>query len=93
MRAGMHGGTGRNTLRRAFLEKYNLPISNRDKFVKGLEYAKAQKVDIFLGNHVDHNHTDVKLARVAQGETDAFVTPEEWIQYLENKIRAVAELD
>lgn len=93
LRAGMHGGTGRNTLRRAFLEKYNLPVSNRDKFVKGLEYAKAQKVDIFLGNHVDQNNTEEKLIRVARGETDAFIAPEEWVRFLDKKIRSMPELE
>lgn len=91
-RAGMHGGAGRNTLRKEFLEKFGLPLSNQDKFIRGLEYAKTQKVDIFLGNHVDHNDTDLKLARVAAGETDAFVAPEEWTQFLDEKIQKMAEL-
>lgn len=92
-RAGMHGGVGLNTLKREFLERYNLPLSNREKFIRGLEHAKTQQVDIVLGNHVGQNDTEGKLARVAQGEADAFVDPQEWMQFLDGRISAVKALD
>ena len=40
-----------------------------------------EKVDIFLGNHMQHNDTLGKAKRVADGETDAFVNPGEWCKY------------
>ncbi len=92
-RAGMHGGVGTNTLKREFLEEFGLPLSNRDKFVQGLEHAKSQQVDIVLGNHVGQNDTEGKLARVASGEKDAFVDAEEWLRFLDSRIRRVKELD
>lgn len=92
-RAGMHGGVGLNTLKREFLESHNLPLTNRDKFISGLQHAKSQQVDIVLGNHVGQNDTEGKLARVARGETDAFVDSEEWLRFLDGRIRAVKELE
>lgn len=92
--AGMHGGVGSNTLTREFLQKHSLPLSNRDKFLKGLERVKEKKVEIFLGNHVANNSTEEKLSRVEAGEKDAFYGPEEWQWFLEqtkNKIKSLIE--
>lgn len=85
LRAGMHGGTGTNTLVREFLEKNHLPFDCREKFLCGLERAAAEKVDITLGNHAHQNNTVEKLKRVAAGETDAFVDPEEWPRFLASR--------
>ena len=46
-----------------------------------------EKVDIFLGNHMQHNDTIGKAERVKNGETDAFIDPEEWKEYNEWCIR------
>lgn len=91
-RAGMHGGSGTNTLRKEFLEKWQLPFSNREKFIEGLKYAKTQKVDIFLGNHVGNNDTEGKLVRVANGEQDAFYCPGEWERFLDSRIARMNEV-
>ncbi len=80
--AGMHGGVGVNTLSREYLEKENLPFSNRDKYFAGIEKALAMNVEVFLGNHVKNNDTDKKLKRVEQGDRFAFVTPDEWKSFL-----------
>lgn len=85
-KAGMHGGVGTNTLTKSFLEKFNLPFENREIFLKSLEYASTQKVDIFLGNHVGNNNTEEKLIRVANGDEFAFYTPHEWPEFL-NRIK------
>ena len=75
------------------MEEFGLPLSNRDKFVQGLEHAKSQQVDIVLGNHVGQNDTEGKLARVAAGEKDAFVDRTEWLRFLDGRIRRVKELE
>ena len=80
-RAGLHGGMGMNTLSREFLDKYNLPYSLRDDFKKSMLRLNEEKVDIFLGNHMQHNDTLGKAKRVADGETDAFVNHGEWCKY------------
>ena len=40
-----------------------------------------EKVDIFLGNHMQHNHTEEKALKVKNGDVYAFVNPEEWKEY------------
>ena len=80
-RAGLHGGMGINTLCREFLDKYNLPYSLRDDFVNSMNRLNEQKVDIFLGNHMQHNDTLGKARRIENGEKYAFVNPDEWNSY------------
>ena len=53
-----------------------------------------EKVDIFLGNHMQHNHTEKKAELVRAGNAHAFVDASEWqpynlwcIENLENMIR------
>lgn len=81
--AGLHGGMGVNTMCREFIDKYNLSYDCRDKFINAMERLKSIKVDIFLGNHMQHNHTLHKYAKLQDGEIDAFVNPEEWAEYAE----------
>jgi len=80
-RAGLHGGMGINTLCREFLDKYNLPYSLRDDFKKSMLRLNEEKVDIFLGNHMQHNNTEEKAERVKNGDAYAFVNPDEWEKY------------
>ena len=93
-RAGLHGGMGVNTLNREFLDRYSLPYSLRDDYKKSMLRLNEEKVDIFLGNHMQHNDTIGKAKRIAKGETDAFINPNEWngfnlwcIEYLERMIK------
>jgi len=53
----------------------------RDDFKCSMLRLCREKVDIFLGNHMQHNNTLGKAKRIAEGETDAFVNPEEWREY------------
>lgn len=80
-RAGLHGGMGINTLSKDFLDKYSLPYTLRDDFKKSMLRLNEEKVDIFLGNHMQHNDTLGKAKRIAKGESDAFVNPDEWCKY------------
>ena len=93
-RAGLHGGMGINTLCREFLDKYSLPYSLRDDFKKSMLRLNEEKVDIFLGNHMQHNNTEGKAQMIKEGNLHAFVNPAEWQKYnlwcienLENMIR------
>jgi metallo-beta-lactamase class B len=92
--AGLHGGMGINTLCKEFLDKYGLPYSLRDDFVRSMLRLNQEKVDIFLGNHMQHNHTERKAELVRSGNRLAFVDPDEWQAYnlwciknLENMIK------
>ena len=80
-RAGLHGGMGINTMCKAFLDKYRLPYTLRDDFVKSMLRLNEEKVDIFLGNHMQHNHTPERYERLMNGEELAFVDAKAWEEY------------
>ena len=80
-RAGLHGGMGINTLCREFLDKYNLPYSLRDDFRNSMKRLNEEKVDIFLGNHMQHNRTLEKAQMIKEGNSLAFVNSHEWNAY------------
>ncbi len=80
-RAGLHGGMGINTLSAEFLNKYHLPFSLRDDFRNSMLRLNEQQVDIFLGNHAQHNHTLEKREKVLSGNRYAFVDRTEWEPY------------
>ena len=91
--AALHGGMGINTLCREFLDRYGLPYSLREDFVQSMRRLNKEKVDIFIGNHMQHNHTAKKAELVKSGNRLAFVDPSEWqtynlwcIQNLENML-------
>lgn len=73
MRTLLHGGAGLNTLSRDYLDRHGLPDSLRDDFSASMRKLSTLPVDIFLGNHASQNGTPQKAARLADGETDAFV--------------------
>jgi metallo-beta-lactamase class B len=91
--AGMHGGVGSNTMKKEFLEKYNLPASCRTDFLEGLEKVKNKPVEIFLGNHTWNNKTEEKLKTLSP-EFNPFINKNEWKEFLkecENKILNLIE--
>ena len=80
-RAGLHGGMGINTMAKAFLDKYGLPYSVREDFVKAMHRLNEEKVDIFLGNHMQHNKTESKAKLLQEGNKYAYVDDSEWKPY------------
>ena len=80
-RAGLHGGMGINTLSSEFLNQYALPFSLRDDFRNSMLRLNQEKVDIFLGNHMQHNHTLAKANMLKDGNPHAFINPNEWQDY------------
>ncbi len=78
MRAGLHGGIGTNTMCREFLDKYDLSYDCRENFIAAMDRLKDEPVDIFLGNHMQHNKTLEKSMRILQGDADAFIDSSEW---------------
>lgn len=77
-RAGLHGGMGINTLSKEFLNKYNLPLQLREIFCNSMLRLNQEKVDIFLGNHMQYNHTEDKYKELIGGNEKAFINPNEW---------------
>ena len=82
-RAGLHGGMGTNSMVAAFLDKYNLSYDCRTNFLKSMDRLNEEKVDIFLGNHMQHNHTLEKCKKVLSGDKYAFVNKDEWTKFNE----------
>jgi len=80
-RAGLHGGMGINTMCRSFLEKYDLPFSLREDFKKAMDRLCEEDVDIFLGNHMQHNKTPERYQQVMAGDKEAFVDKSAWAEY------------
>lgn len=78
--AAMHGGIGMNSMRGAFLQRYGLPLTCRDRFRKGLHALAEEKVDLVLGNHPGQNNTEQKREAVLAGRS--IVDPAEWQQFL-----------
>lgn len=78
LRAAIHGGSGMNTLTRGYLRNHNQPMSLRDEFVDANLRLAEEHVDIHLGNHTWQNQTATRMARLAEGESDAFVDPDQW---------------
>ena len=81
--AGLHGGMGINTMCKEFLDKYGLSYDCRSEFKKAMDNLKNEKVDIFLGNHMQHNDTEGKYYKILDGVENACIVPEEWAEYAE----------
>lgn len=81
-RAGMFGGAGCNTLTRSFLTEHNLPFENRNKFLTSVNRLLKEKVDVFVGNHVQNNDTDKKIKLIGNTQINPFIAPHEWGNFL-----------
>ena len=81
--AGLHGGAGVNSLTGDFLNQYGLSFDCRKDFLASMDRLQGIPVDIFLGNHVEHNHTAEKYSLLLEGKQDAFVDPTGWGEFLE----------
>jgi len=82
--AGLHGGAGINSMTREFLDRYGLSYDCRGNFLSAMDRLKTLNVDVFLGNHVEHNHTAEKYQQLVAGNKDAFVDPTGWSEFAES---------
>ena len=93
MRCGMFGGAGFNSMQLAFLDAYGLPRSLRTDFVRSCRRLMAERVDIFLGNHVGNNDTLGKGAVLMEtGENRFLDTDGEWKAFLRGLEKKMIEL-
>lgn len=90
-RAGMFGGAGSNTLRKDFLTKHRLPFENRQKMIDSINKIKGEKVEIFLGNHLQNNRTEEKLSLLNTQKENPFIqnSQEEWDQFLDGRLKLI----
>jgi len=68
--AGMHGGTGTNTLTSDFLRRYGLSFDCRRKYRESVDKLWNERVDLVLGNHPEQSDTLGKMIRILNGDTD-----------------------
>ena len=83
--SAMHGGIGLNSLRKDFLEKYNLSSDCREKFRNSLVKLSGEHVDLVLGNHPGQSDTEGKLKKVLRGESP--VDRGEWQSFLDGVMK------
>lgn len=81
--AGLHGGTGVNSMEPKFLDQYGLSYDCRTDFLKAMDRLKNYHVAIFLGNHVGQNNTRGRYQKILEGDSNAFVDPEAWAAFAE----------
>lgn len=82
-RVGTFGGAGTNQLKKDYLDKYSLSYLLRGQFFKSLERLRKEHVDIFIGNHSWHNHTEEKYQKSLTSDTNPFIDPSEWLPFLD----------
>lgn len=90
--AGTHGGVGLNSLAAKSLRHYGLPLSLQQDFLDGLDRLSKLHVDICIGNHPETVDTEAKGERIRSGETDAFVDPAAWQQFLARRRKLASDL-
>lgn len=81
----MHGGVGVLTMKKDFLEKYNLPMNLPQRFIEDCEKMKSIHVDITVSSHPAHFDL---FSRCSENPMDysAFVNDGDWAEFL--KVRA-----
>ena len=77
--AGLHGGSGLNTLTDAFSREYG--VDWRPLFRRGMEKMGRESPDIFLANHTKVCHTAEKYARLGKGP-NPFINASHWHSFL-----------
>ena len=84
LHVAMHGGVGMGSMRREFLDRYNLGTAQRKQFRRDVERLAQIPDDVVLGNHPYQNRTEEKIVRAASGERDVFIDSGEWTRLMEN---------
>ena len=66
----------------------------RAAFSSMILYAKTEKVELFLGNHLENNKTEEKLKLLETAEENPFIanSQSEWEAYLDERLKRVHEV-
>ena len=84
----------RIAIKSAFTQKNNLPFENRRKFIDSINKIKGEKVELFLGNHLQNNRTEEKLKLLEEQKENPFIrnSQEEWNQFLEARLALINKI-
>jgi metallo-beta-lactamase class B len=93
-RAGYYGGFGFNTLTKDYLQAIgDTDYTMRQIYLASLDKVMNEPVDIFLGNHANNNQIIEKREyQLQHPETNPYIDPGAWRQYLEEKKTALLAL-
>ena len=84
LRVGYWGGVGFLTLYREYIKEYRLPSNMLEVLGQTTEMLRTYNVDIFLGNHPNHNCTLEKRAYMLEHENEnPFINPRGWQIFLD----------
>lgn len=91
-RVGMFGGAGANTLVRERFDYDNC----REDYINSVHRLMGEKVDVFIGNHVWNNNTEVFGEILRKTGENKFIDSELWtdfLTYCEKRAVEIAEAD
>lgn len=93
-RAGMFGGAGVNTLQKDFLTKHGLPFDCRQKMLESIRKLRAEKNELFLGNHLGNNKTEEKLQALKTAQINPFIanSQAQWEAFLAERAAMVQKI-
>ena len=83
-RAGMFGGAGLLSMKKAYMDKYNLPYSLREEFIKGIDRMYDENIEVHLGNHLGDNKHAEKLSAIGL-EINPFLNGDSWKWFLDKR--------
>ena len=89
-RVGMFGGAGANTLVPGELYYEG----NREDYRASVNRLRKERVDVFIGNHVWNNDTEVKGKILLETGENKFIDPTLWGRFLdfcENRLDKIIE--
>ena len=91
-KAGMFGGSGHNTLVKAYLEKYNISRDVRNTFRESLLRVREEEVEVHVGNHVGNNDTEGKIKLLPTCEKNPFLDSSDWKRFIDSRIAKIDEI-
>jgi len=81
LRAAMHGGVGRNSMKKEYLDENHISYEIREKFIPAIDAIIDEPVDILLGNHVGNNDT-IGKSRIKTDTYNPFIDASAWKAFL-----------
>ena len=89
--AAIHGGVGPITMKKDYLEKYQLPLSLPQQFIDGCEMLKSYHVDIAVPSHPAHGNL---FGRRSKDPMDykSLIDEKQWPEFLDSRIQFVRDI-
>ena len=69
---------------KSYLNKYQLPLSLRDEFIKSIDKVYDEKVEIHVGNHLGDNNHREKI-KLINDFVNPFIDGNSWKKFLSER--------